>query len=98
MSGFKMSLDLSMPESRPEDAPLCEECSMKHASNDDCWEGILPAGMLPLPTFDKNMTGRELIDEDKGEALLDKVKKHGLPIAKNVKVTKKAIPSAKEKK
>jgi len=80
--GFKMSLKLAMPESRPEEAPLCDGCSMKHATHDECWEGILPAGMLPLPTFDKNMTGRELIDE-------------GMPkVAKNVKVIKK---SKKEK-
>ena len=99
MHGFKMSLDLSMPSDRPEAAPLCGECSMKHGAKDDCWEGILPAGELPLPAFDKYETGRSLVDEgmdkkpetdlasekDKDESLIEMLKSGTIKMAKNVK-------------
>jgi hypothetical protein len=68
MKGFRISIDLEMPTERPDDAPLCDECHMKHSKNEECWEGMLPAGMLPLPKLDKTLTGRELIDEDKEDA------------------------------
>jgi len=55
-----------MPTKRPKDAHVCEECGMKHHEEDECWEGILPAGMLPLPKLDKNTTGREMIDNNPG--------------------------------
>jgi hypothetical protein len=82
---------------------------MKHASQDDCWEGMLPAGMLPLPPMNKEATGREMIDEGmKHEAseipptLMDKLKSGAIKMAKNVKVIKKPktdkVPSAREKK
>jgi hypothetical protein len=54
---------------------------MKHAPYDECWEGILPGGMLPLPTFDKNMTGRELVDE----GMPEKKSKKKIPSAKEEK-------------
>ena len=62
MHGFKMSLNLAMPTKRPDPAPLCPKCHMKHAPYDECWEGILPAGMLPIPVLNKETTGREMID------------------------------------
>ena len=65
--GFRLNINLEMPEQRPEGAELCDVCHMKHGPRDDCWEGMLPAGMLPLPKLDKNLTGREMIDEDETE-------------------------------
>lgn len=76
MHGFKMNINLAMPTERPDPAPLCDECHMKHAQYDECWEGVLPGGMLPLPPRDGTDTGREMIDE-------------GMPVAKKVKVIKK---------
>lgn len=61
---MKLNIDLEMPTQRPPHPILCDECHMKHLPDDDCWEGMLPAGELPLPTLDKNLTGREMVDED----------------------------------
>ncbi len=79
MDGFKLSIELQMPTKRPNSAPLCDKCNMKHDLDEECWEGMLPAGMLPLPKFDKNMTGREMIDEDmpKSKSKRAKGKKRG---------------------
>jgi len=99
LHGFKMSINLSMPTESPNPAPLCDECSMKHGPNDDCWEGILPGGMLPLPTMNKYATGRELVDrgmDDKPEeglasekaqeeSLVSKLKSGAIKMAKKVK-------------
>jgi len=96
VDGFKMSLDLQMPTERPSDAPLCNECSMKHGQQDECWDGILPPGMLPLPTLDKYETGRDLVDsdtpeeelsseKDKEKGLMEMVKSGAIKMAKNVK-------------
>ena len=103
MDGFKMSLDLAMPSEQPNPAPLCDECSMKHGPHDDCWEGILPAGELPLPVMNKYATGREMIDngaDDKpeenldsekaqDESLMEKLKSGVIKMAKNVKKKEK---------
>ena len=80
MDGFKLSIELPMPMSSPNQdrVELCDECHMKHAGEDECWTGMLPSGELPLPPRTSALTGRELIDE-------------GMPmkVAKNVKVIKK---------
>ena len=96
MDGFKLSLDLAMPTDRPGSAPLCDACSMKHAPHDECWEGILPAGTLPLPPMNKETTGREMVDEgmdnpvsDLPPTLVEKLKSGVIKMAKNVKVIKK---------
>jgi len=60
--GFRLNLNLEMPTERPNRVELCDVCHMKHTDEDDCWEGMLPAGMLPLPELTKALTGREMID------------------------------------
>ncbi len=65
MHNFKIEIEMEMPTQRPSIACLCKKCHMKHAPEDECWEGMLPAGELPLPTLDKTLTGREMIDEEK---------------------------------
>lgn len=64
---MKISIELEMPTTRPDEVKLCEECSMKHSASDECWEGILPPGMLPTPNRDGKATGRELVDEGKSD-------------------------------
>ena len=65
MHGFKLQIGLEMPTpmERPDDVRLCDECHMKHAPKDECWDGVLPSGMLPLPMLDGQTTGREMVDK-----------------------------------
>ena len=71
---FKFQIGLEMPMDRPSEAHLCEECHMKHAHGDECWDGMLPSGHLPLPALDGETTGRELVDENPGTARKKKLK------------------------
>jgi len=66
MSGIKINITLAMPTDRPSGVSVCDECSMKHAQEDECWDGLLPAGELELPPREKTDTGREMIDTDPG--------------------------------
>ncbi len=92
MDGFKLNIELPMPAERPDRVELCDSCHMKHTEHDECWTGMLPAGELPLPTLDKTLTGRELIDEKPVKSLPEK---QDNPLTRLFKAAKKLAKGKK---